>query len=132
MTMTNEEICRAYRLAKNKANEVGVLADLNDCDRKKILAILEEGGEKVDKRLYGRKRTKEEKPMPEKTTAPAPAPKKSGVTLSKADATLLSEFMETAVCQYAVNSLTGTEPRECLLTLHKLTGIYKRLTEVLE
>ncbi len=129
MTMTPEEICRAYRLAKNKANELTVLTDLNQCDRQKILAILEAGGEKIDGRLYGRRKAKEENPMNEKTTAPAPVPKKTGVTLTKAEAVVLSTFLEESVCQYAVNSLTGTEPRECLLTLHKITGIYKRLTE---
>ncbi len=45
MEMTNEEICRSYRLAKNKNEQVLRLADLNLCDKKTILDILTEGGE---------------------------------------------------------------------------------------
>jgi hypothetical protein len=129
MTMTPEEICRAYRLAKNKANELTVLADLNQCGRKEILAILEAGGDKIDGRLYGRRKPKEENPMNEKTTAPAPVPKKTGVTLTNAEVSLLIDFLEAALCQHVIDQLASSEPRKCLLQLHRLTGIYKRLTE---
>ena len=45
MEMTNEEICRSYRQAKNKNEHVARLADLNLCDKKTILDILAENGE---------------------------------------------------------------------------------------
>lgn len=128
MIMTDEEICREYRLAKNKANQVTVLADQNQCDRKEILSIVEEGGETVDKRLWGRKKPKEEAPAKEDgADVPAPAPKKTGVTLTNADASLLIDFLEAALCQHVIDRLASSEPRECLLKLHELTGIYKKL-----
>lgn len=45
--MTNEEICRDYRLAKQKVKQIGILADLNDCQRKEIVEILKAGGEEL-------------------------------------------------------------------------------------
>ena len=45
MEMTNEEICRSYRLAKDKNEHVARLADLNLCEKKTILNILAENGE---------------------------------------------------------------------------------------
>lgn len=47
MTMTNEEICRDYRAAKAPSKQIHILADLNQCDRKKIMEILVEGGCKL-------------------------------------------------------------------------------------
>lgn len=35
MTMTNEEICRDYRAAKVPSKQIHILADLNQCDRRK-------------------------------------------------------------------------------------------------
>ena len=43
--MTYEEICRSYRLAANKSNQVNVLAELNDCSPQDIIDILTENGE---------------------------------------------------------------------------------------
>lgn len=53
MTMSNADICLEYKQAKNKANQVTVLADLNQCTRKEILDILEAEGVTIDKRLRG-------------------------------------------------------------------------------
>lgn len=49
MTMTKEEICRDYKLAAKKANQIKVLADLNQCTKKEIAEILMEGGLDVPK-----------------------------------------------------------------------------------
>ena len=43
--MTNEEIIRDYRQAKRKSIQLGVLADLNQMDRKVIAQILADAGE---------------------------------------------------------------------------------------
>lgn len=41
MEMSNDEIIRNYRAAKNKKMQIGILADLNCCDRKTIKNIVE-------------------------------------------------------------------------------------------
>ena len=38
--MTVEEIIRSYTQAKDKSKQIGILADLNGCDKEKIRAIL--------------------------------------------------------------------------------------------
>lgn len=43
--MTYSEICASYRQAKHRNKQIGVLADLNDCNRADIREILEEFGE---------------------------------------------------------------------------------------
>lgn len=40
MQMSNEEIVRSYREAKNKAKQLEILAELNACDTQKIKDIL--------------------------------------------------------------------------------------------
>ena len=44
LQMTVEEIVRSYREAKDKAAQVGILADLNLCSKETIRKILVEGG----------------------------------------------------------------------------------------
>lgn len=44
LQMTVEEIVRSYREAKDKAAQVGILADLNLCPKEMICKILVEGG----------------------------------------------------------------------------------------
>ena len=45
MQMTDDEIVRHYREARNKAKDITVLADLNDCKPKEIREILIRAGE---------------------------------------------------------------------------------------
>lgn len=47
MQMTDGEICREYRLAKNKREQIRILAELNCTDERSIIDILLRGGEKV-------------------------------------------------------------------------------------
>ena len=47
MTMTNEEIVREYRQAAHPAQQIGILADLNECKKKAIVEILREAGCKL-------------------------------------------------------------------------------------
>ena len=44
LQMTVEEIVRSYREAKDKAVQVGILADLNLCSKETIRRVLVEGG----------------------------------------------------------------------------------------
>ena len=59
MTMTNEEIIRDYREAKAPMKQIGILADMNCCTRKEIVAILADAGLEVPKQYQ--KRPKAEK-----------------------------------------------------------------------
>ena len=47
MEMTDGEICQEYRLAKNKEEQIRILADLNRSDQQSIINILISGGENV-------------------------------------------------------------------------------------
>ena len=51
MQMTNDEIIVSYRQAKNRAEQIKILSELNDCKVDEICAILKEGG--VDGREIG-------------------------------------------------------------------------------
>ena len=44
MQMTVEEIIRNYTEAKDKSKQIGILADLNGCDKEKIRSILRTKG----------------------------------------------------------------------------------------
>lgn len=43
--MNSEQICREYREAKNKKQQIGILADQNLCGKSEIIKILIEAGE---------------------------------------------------------------------------------------
>ena len=45
MQMTNNEIKRRYKEAKNPKQQIGILADLNCCSKEKIEEILELGSD---------------------------------------------------------------------------------------
>lgn len=47
MTMTEQEICKEFNEAKNRGTQVGILADLNVCDKEQILRILILNGQDV-------------------------------------------------------------------------------------
>lgn len=63
MQMTNEEIYREYRLAKEPKKAIGILAQLNACDKMEIQRIIDNeekkakaAGEEKPKRKYTRKK----------------------------------------------------------------------------
>lgn len=70
MQMSEDEIRRNYKQAKNKKEQIGILADLNACSREKIADIVGE------KNKAGRKVDFSE-PELEKIKAEAPKQKKS-------------------------------------------------------
>lgn len=47
MTMSNDEITRAYLQSKDQRKQIGILADLNGCDKEKIRTILIHHGVKL-------------------------------------------------------------------------------------
>jgi len=47
MTMSNEEIIRSYTQSKDQRKQIGILADLNGCDKEKIRSILIHHGVKL-------------------------------------------------------------------------------------
>lgn len=56
MQMSNKEITVRYRQAKNKGEQVQILADLNDCPVERIIGILVANGE--DNRSFNHLRSK--------------------------------------------------------------------------
>ena len=70
MTMTNEEIARDYRQAKDGLTQAKILAELNQCSKEKIVEILQEQGVKVDGRLLQKGKPK----APARPKAPTPKP----------------------------------------------------------
>lgn len=65
MLMSNEEICREYRQAKDQHRQIGILADQNKATKAEIVEILRASGEKV---------TGNYKPKRVETAAPAIKP----------------------------------------------------------
>lgn len=73
MTMTNEEICRDYRTAKAPMKQIGILAELNQCDKNRIKQILMDGGEKLPGNMIPKpKQTKDQAPKAEPKKAEVP------------------------------------------------------------
>lgn len=68
--MTEYDICKEYRESKNPTAQLKILAQLNCCDEKDILKILEDNNEPIRKRMY---RPKVKKAEAVKNLAEAPA-----------------------------------------------------------
>lgn len=78
MVMTANEILRDYRAAKSPMKQIGILADVNCCEKRDIVNILLEMGEKVPGNFLPGKREK-------KQTAPAAeAPAETVMRLDRA------------------------------------------------
>ena len=62
MNMTPQEIAKEYREAKDKGNQITILADENLTERETIIKILQDQGEVADKvpKARGRNRAKAE------------------------------------------------------------------------
>lgn len=80
MQMSNEEIVRRYKEAKDKAKQLGILSELNACDEQKIKDILAEGG--IDHRQLPRSR-KEKDARPEKAERTKARPAKEKQTVQE-------------------------------------------------
>ena len=63
MVMTVQEIAKSYNEAADKGRQVGVLADLNGCDRHQIIVVLKGQGITDIPQPKGRGRKPQEKPL---------------------------------------------------------------------
>lgn len=75
MEMTNEEILRNYRQAKDRRTQIRILADLNQCGTVRIVEILTEGGIPAEElpEIKKHKAPLQEEPKPKKEK-PEPRP----------------------------------------------------------
>lgn len=60
MQMNNAEIVKSYREAKDKKKQVSILAELNACEKEKIISILKDGGISDRELPRNRKKTESE------------------------------------------------------------------------
>ena len=116
LNMTNEEICREYRLSNESKLQIRILAEMNLCAPDEIVRILKAGGEKVDARWYNRK-------VGKKKVSPVQKPPRS-VHLTEDESALLVEYIDRTLNPAAAQGFFDP------LRLHQLTGIYKRCAEV--
>ena len=68
MMMKEGEICKEYREAKNRKNQIAILADLNCCEVEEIIKILLDNGMELPPnmpKMQEQKAVKEEKPKEE-------------------------------------------------------------------
>lgn len=72
LTMTDEEIIREYRQAKQPLKQIGILAEENLCDKKEIVAILRAAGCNLPQQ-YDQARHKVKK-QPDEEANPAAEP----------------------------------------------------------
>lgn len=68
MQMTVEEIIRSYTQAKDKSKQIGILADLNGCDKEKIRSILRTKGVPLPTKGRPKKETSTRKTSTRKTS----------------------------------------------------------------
>lgn len=79
MTMSNEEIIRSYTQSKDQRKQIGILADLNGCDKEKIRTILIHHGVKLPTPGRPKKEIKEAQEKMEKKREAAVIKKASDV-----------------------------------------------------
>lgn len=79
MTMSNEEIIRSYTQSKDQRKQIGILADLNGCDKEKIRTILIHHGVKLPTPGRPKKEIKEAQEKIEKKREAAVIKKASDV-----------------------------------------------------
>ena len=99
LTMTDEEIIREYRQAKQPLKQIGILAEENLCDKKEIVAILRAAGcnlpQQYDHARHKVKKQPETAPEAEANPAEeAPAPQVRDHYTQACDA--IFRMMETA------------------------------------
>lgn len=79
MTMSNEEIIRSYTQSKDQRKQIGILADLNGCDKEKIRTILIHHGVKLPTPGRPKKEIKEAQEKIEKKREAADIKKTSDI-----------------------------------------------------
>jgi len=72
MEMSIEDIRKEYRTAKDRKEQIKILAQLNETTPRTILEILHDAGEAVDMRWYSRPKPKRTAETPETPETPIP------------------------------------------------------------
>ena len=125
MNMKPEDIVREYEQAADKKNQVQILSDCNLCSKNAILDVLAEAGCKIDNRWYSKSvRQKRGLQIEKPAQKPKKKPSQKYHTISVQDMEVLESFLGTYLPEYLKSDNCD------LLNAHRLTGIYKRLTEV--
>lgn len=121
MTMTEEEILRDYRQAKTKQKQIGILAELNACDKAEIKRILTEAGEQLPGNM-GKK--------PRERTAAAEQRSDDEETIKLGDA--LPILVGTAALKVIRETLggCGTDDWDMNSAIQRCRGVIALLEEV--
>jgi len=90
MEMSIEDIRKEYRTAKDRKEQIKILAQLNETTPRTILEILHDAGEAVDMRWYSRPKPKAETP---EAPAAEPAQVNPAPTLDFMTSGQLLEFL---------------------------------------
>ena len=117
MTMSNEEIIRSYTQSKDQRKQIGILADLNGCDKEKIRTILIHHGVKLPTPGRPKKEIKEAQEKIEK--------KREAADINKASYVLPIPKEEPKVVRVPV-----PEKKKEPLPMSVLTALEKRIEEI--
>lgn len=130
--MTNEEICRDYRLAKQKVKQIGILADLNECTKKQIVEILKAGGEELPY-IY------QPHTQPRKQTTDAPPEAPEAPEMDDNETVSVREVLPFLVGQAALEAIVDLidymesdyeEQRDrTVLRIEGIVNVWKRIVE---
>lgn len=117
MTMSNDEIIRAYMQSKDQRKQIGILADLNGCDKEKIRTILIHHGVKLPTPGRPKKEIKEAQEKIEK--------KREAAVIKKASDVLPVPKEEPKVVRVPV-----PEKKKEPLPMSVTTALEKRIEEI--
>lgn len=114
MQMTNADIVKEYKEAKDRSAQVKILADENCCDVEKIIEILVDGG--IDHRCFSMLRRKRHQaeaeskkptkkiPYKKPEIIPEPPKKETFPTLEQAVAAIKAQIAEIKQQQYELDT----------------------------
>ena len=125
MPMTKGDIVTEYRQAKNKREQIKILADLNVTSQEEIIKILREAGETVGSQEQ-QKRVRKTKTT-EKNQEPEQAKQSDGVTLTPSEAETLADFLGLTMVPAIQEKTNMIENPEYI---EDLARIYRKCSEL--
>lgn len=111
MTMSNDEIIRAYLQSKDQRKQIGILADLNGCDKEKIRTILIHHGVKLPTPGRPKKEIKEAQEKIEKKREAAVIKKASDVLPVPMETPNIARVLEKKMGPLPMSVVTALEKR---------------------